>query len=360
MISDLNTFVQYFAALYFTICIDSIVTKRFWSPDYYRLVVKTIEMYEFKQSKNIRQKLYNQIKCVANSIRDKSMKRGVFMLMLCISIMLFAAFEQKDNDYAHILYSYLLVIYIVIFINSKLLFKNWLRLLLSFMFPIILYFMGELFEQKLTNFCFDNTSSPIWCKSFCNFLHLVIINNPKLITCIILIIPIIYQVFINWLYSHAYLKHIHYNLNEEYVKYDHALQAMRTGDNNMVDSVYNAFFAKAYFANNGQDTVITEFNEIVVERIMIACCSLDEWEIISSYWKNRKKILSNTYINKTHVNSNETIPKLSDISEDELNKAITKFESEKNKYTIKEFCKRNGIPEKQFREQRNRNIALKS
>ena len=102
MISDLNTFVQYFAALYFTICIDSVVTRRFWSPDYYKLVIKTIEMYDFKQSKNIRYNLYNQIKNTATALKDKSMKRGVFMLLLCVSIMLYSAFEKECNNFEYI------------------------------------------------------------------------------------------------------------------------------------------------------------------------------------------------------------------------------------------------------------------
>ena len=95
MISELNTFIQYLAALYFTICIDGAFFRRFWSPDYYRLVTENIGQYKFQQSQTLKDKLNKAIKEHAEKIEDHSIKRGVFMLLYCLFYLIFIVFEIK-------------------------------------------------------------------------------------------------------------------------------------------------------------------------------------------------------------------------------------------------------------------------
>lgn len=93
MIGDLSTFIQYLAALYFTICIDGAFFRRFWSPDYYRLVTEIISLYKFQQSQTLKDKLNSTIKEQANKIEDHSVKRGVFMLLFCLFFLVYISFE---------------------------------------------------------------------------------------------------------------------------------------------------------------------------------------------------------------------------------------------------------------------------
>ena len=178
-------------------------------------------------------------------------------------------------------------------------------------------------------------------------------------TCFLLVLPIVYQIYINWLYSRAYLKHIHNNLDEEYLKYDKTLQAIRNGDKTMADSVYNDFFAEAFFANNGQDTVITKFNEMVVKRIEIACIPLCGWKMVYFYFKKRNNILNHrTTINHTNFDTTEIIPKLSDHENNDLEKAVIEYETMPQKPSINEFCNKKHISVKQFKEHRNKRMKL--
>jgi len=92
---NLNTFIQYLAALYFTICIDGAFFRRFWSPDYYKLVTENIGKYRFQQSTMLKDKLNKAIREHADKIEDHSVKRGVFMLLFCVFLLIYNAFEIR-------------------------------------------------------------------------------------------------------------------------------------------------------------------------------------------------------------------------------------------------------------------------
>lgn len=338
MISDLSTFIQYFAALYFTICIDTIVTRRFWSPNYYQQVTTTIGSYKFKQSTNIKKKIDDKVKQKADSLRDQATKRGVFMLLVCVAVMLFAGFEECfNNSIGYAAYTYVILLYCVFTIFSRTLLRRWFWTILLFIVPIILFYtcnsvLTTIFPEHLSL----ETHLPGW---------VLIGNYAKALTCLLLIVPILHQLFINWLYSNAYLRHIHCELKKEYERYDKTNQAIEKGDNSLADPVYNGIFAKQFFSKDGKDIVITEYNEAVVNRIIDACEPPKARVMIVSYWKNRKMELPPPPPQEDNDFNDEevVIPKTPELTEQELKRAYEEYEKLQGKKIV-DFCNENNIP----------------
>lgn len=50
MLSDLNTIVQFFSALYVTIAIDNMMFNRFWTPDVFAVVENALKKFDFALS----------------------------------------------------------------------------------------------------------------------------------------------------------------------------------------------------------------------------------------------------------------------------------------------------------------------
>lgn len=352
MIAELNTFVQYFAALYFTICIDTIVTRRFWSSNYYQQVTDTIGLYNFKQSKNIKRKIDNKVKQKADSLRNQATKRGVFMLLVCIAIMLFAAFESDyNNPVYYAIFTYVLLLYCIIMIFSKCVLKNWIVMILLFMVPVVAFLvLSPIISSKyMLN---DNGVTPL--------PNILTVGRwSKELTCLLLIVPILYQLFINWLYSNAYLRHIHCELKKEYERYEKTNLAIEKGDSSLADPIYNEIFAKPFFSGGGKDTVITEFNEAVVKRIIEACEPPKSIKMISSYWKNRKVELPQTPVleDLDLEDEDDVIPKAPIMAEQDLEQAYIDYKQTTG-VKIAKFCEKRNIPEDQFREYRKNRMKV--
>lgn len=62
MLSDLNTIVQFFSALYVTIAIDNMMFNRFWTPDVFAVVENALKKFDFALSTPKQQELLNVIK----------------------------------------------------------------------------------------------------------------------------------------------------------------------------------------------------------------------------------------------------------------------------------------------------------
>lgn len=57
MLSDLNTIVQFFSALYVTIAIDNMMFNRFWTPDVFAVVENALKKFDFALSTPKQQEL---------------------------------------------------------------------------------------------------------------------------------------------------------------------------------------------------------------------------------------------------------------------------------------------------------------
>lgn len=93
----------------------------------------------------------------------------------------------------------------------------------------------------------------------------------KVYLVVFLLLPILYQLYINWLYSQAYVQHLISTLNSEYERYLKTYKAINDKDKNLVEECYVKVFSDSYFDNNGQDVVITKFNQAVLDRLISAC-----------------------------------------------------------------------------------------
>lgn len=93
MLSDLNTIVQFFSALYVTIAIDNMMFNRFWTPDVFAVVENALKKFDFALSTPKQQELLNVIKNRSVEIDTSARREGAFYLMLCVSLLIYFAFE---------------------------------------------------------------------------------------------------------------------------------------------------------------------------------------------------------------------------------------------------------------------------
>lgn len=348
MIGDLNTFIQYLAALYFTICIDGAFFRRFWSPDYYNLVKDIIGQYKFQQSQTLKDKLNDAIKEHANKIEDRSVKRGVFMLFFCLFFLVYNIFELDCNSYVdktnEWLSLYTSTAYVItIMLMSGFSMKKWRWIVFHSVIFVTLYVITR-YINIVDEYNIHHFGWVAWFKIF---------------LVIILLSPIVYQLYINWLYSQAYVQHLISTLNDEYEKYLKTSKAINDRDKNLVDECYVKVFSDSYFDNNGQDVVITNFNQAVLERLITACrpplplVLIKKW-ISIKYDKNNIEVIRKME-SQFQFSNEDVIPQNKQEKKVDVNSLYDQLILEYAKLAgvpLAKFCKEKGVDYDSFKRYR--------
>jgi len=201
MISALCPYIQLMAAIYFTMCIDSIIGRKFWSPAYYNAVkeklVSSLVPNAYHKS------ILTNVKCAEQTEIKKSRKRGAFLLFVCVFSLILCGFEDCDIYQLNMLYiSYviMMILSIIVFGLGRWLLKHWWTVVLSCVVILVVQLITRYY------FCphFDIISSEILAKKMVIIL--------KFMIAIFLVIPLAMQIAINWLFSFSYLDNIEMNL----------------------------------------------------------------------------------------------------------------------------------------------------
>lgn len=277
MISSLSTYIQFLAAIYVTICLDNVIGKRFWSPNYYDLVTNELSIFKRFISSPKQELLEKEIKRKAKQLDDRSRKRGTLMLFYCALLMFYSSFECdyvstipacSQSFLSYFPFFVVLMISLTLVIFYDYIFKRWRRLLLVILFQTIMFVI-----------CL------ILIKNFCISKQWLFIKYTKLIIAFLLPIPIIHQLYFNWLYSTAYLFYLKCEVRDEFEKYQTSKKAYEQKDKNMADKSYYQAFTNILLDNN-PDNILTELNKTLYEHLEKRCTPPSSFDLFK-FWIKR-------------------------------------------------------------------------
>lgn len=278
MISSLFTYIQFFSAIYVTICIDNLIGRRFWSPNYYELVTGELAIFKNSISTPKQELLKQQIWQKAGQLDDFSRRRGSMMLFYCVSLMFYNSFEpdyierlpsESDLMAYYFPFAVLLLVSLILPCFYSSILKRWRYLAVAFILQTIL-FVVLLYVKNLIVL-------PDWLGLIC---------YTKWAIAIILPMPILYQLYINWLYSTAYLCHLRWEVRDEYEKYKKSKTAYEKKSKEMADESYYQAFTNILLGEN-PDNVLTELNNTLYEHLKTRCSPPSAWKLFTS-WNEKK------------------------------------------------------------------------
>lgn len=134
MMNELNTIVQFLSAIYLTITIDSLMFKRFWTPNLYGIVSEELKKYDFALSSPVRQQLLSVIKGYGNEVDEKSRRRGSYFLALCITMLFVFSIETSLSlkEWSYLVLLLASIVGGVTYILGVFLWKRWRHVIYSF------------------------------------------------------------------------------------------------------------------------------------------------------------------------------------------------------------------------------------
>lgn len=296
MLNELNTIVQFLAALYVTITIDNLVIRRFWTPDLYKIVKSTLSKFDFALSSPAQDGLLASIQGSAAIVEKQSRLRGAYFLMLCISMLVFNCFESNifTADIPVYYFSILITLILasILYIFGMYWWTQWRKVFRCYVVLLSMFTLNVLLPlhiERLSGWITWTTSNVS-----------TILFLDKICLILLLSIPVLIRLFLNWLYSSVYVQCLNERLNKEYDSYKKTSEAIKTKNQKNCDEKYDAVYKDVFYSNTlTEDNVNTAIVKKLVEYLEVSCTPMTSWQLIRYRIKNRKSINNTAKANAT-------------------------------------------------------------
>lgn len=231
---SLNTLIQLFAAIYVTITFDDLLFRRFWTANKYQMVVSNFNSYQFQLSTPRTNEILQQVKVSTTREEYVSRLRGGYMLLACISFLLFNVFYDTSDLlmtggeitlFAMVVY-HIMAILVLEFWGGRLF---WMVLI--FTGSIVIYVLVSILETQV-----NEVIGPIISEYLLKWLIVA------LVMC-----PVFMRLFALWLYSNIYIDRLRYCTDVEYKNYTSSLKAVETHDRSLLHESYKGALIDSFF-----------------------------------------------------------------------------------------------------------------
>lgn len=337
MISEMSELVGFIGAIYFTMTVDNLLFKRFWTPDLYGLIKTSLKKFDFTLSTPLKESLLLSVQSNSKAVEMRARYRGAYFLCFSIFLLIYGSFESSIDYTVGYVILLLFIIVISILISIFGIF-NWTRLkdlIVSISILPIIYMIGYcvISIDSVAVFFDNNLGSAIG----------VLSRICKLSIILILFIPILSRLFINWLNSNIYTDFLVKNLNSEYLKYKSTEEGIASKDERKCSPEYDHVFKRIYLSDSmSSDEVMTEFKNTLINRLKVIFTPKSWWDLVLfSFSLEHKTPLPETI----KTDGVYPLPE-SDKNSYEMHCQIF---SKMRDITIKEYCKKNYIDEYKFR-----------
>lgn len=300
MISSLSSLIELFSAVHLTICLDDLLFKRFWTPDYRKEFEKSIDSILLPQI--AKRYVFDKVNALSESEISRSRKRGALLFAYGVILLIIAGFFDYLLESTQLLLYYMIIIFSIIIaliycFDVKCLKRGWAILYITvspwIIFALITYVIYSCSKSQLP---FDtNYDIPqLFAKSF---------------IVILLVLPVLWQVFRNWLYTVYYKKYVVTSIESKAKEYLFALDFDPQKKHRMTDVAIpyqNEVATK--LVQQTDDRVITSFISILQEELTSIEYIPDAFSLIKYYFvdkrfnypsKRRLKLLLRKYNNKS-------------------------------------------------------------
>lgn len=280
MISDFSPLIELFAAIYLTITVDDLLFRRFWTPDYAKKLEK--EMEQIKMPAMAKRSTIEKASCLSSLEENRSRKRGAIMFGLSVILLVVIGFEEYfkplgDIGQAGLLALLVLVVLIIYFFDDFLL-KSWWSVLISVIIVPLSIGTAAIALPNISGY-----------EVFAKEEHAGYILATRLFLVCSLILPVLWQLFRNWIYTRYYLGYIigqtkdkakDYN---EALRYDHTKQKVKD-----VALEYHDAVLQVVAAGSG-DRQITPFLDILKENLAKIEFVPTIWPLLKDSYRSYKK-----------------------------------------------------------------------
>lgn len=258
---DFSSLIEVFTAIYISMFLDDLLIN-IWTPDYKDRISQMIKSMSIPAVSFLEKKVKDNIGFNANDISGHMKRKALFFFVYCVSLLLIVGLEShSENLQKHgcLIVTILSVIGAILTIAGRWVFIKYSRVTLS----ILLYGVcfGLLFFPQITGYLYVKYSLE-WVGykiAVCCFLTVISV-------------PVIWQIFLIWIYSSPYKGYMQEKIYKEAYIYGKAYIAYKVKDMAALPKEYEVV-ARDFVAAPApeEDTPLSSLNKILVSRMDVLC-----------------------------------------------------------------------------------------
>ena len=297
------------------------------------MMYSNIDRYTIDKSVNISSELRNQLgnaaKNKSHDIDTFSRMQGCMMLIYSIVLLIIDCFIKDSLSVSGC--GYFLIFSIMGFLSflmSRVLLQKWKYV-----------FMISLVVILLPCIAFIPNISTFFSGITIEWLKVGIIT--------FLLLPIIWRVFYNWLYSNVYSRFIHAKIKNEYQTFEKTRQSIKNRTTDNIDERYSLVF-KEYFNNSGELDTDNSCAEKYVDIIIKHLNTIPGIFELLRYIRNESKEKEDN--NDKDIKEKEVVQRLCDQNKRYEEMSVKYQGLNPKKPSLEVFCKENGVNYVEFKE----------
>lgn len=197
MLADYSSFLAFIGAVYFSMSLDDILTKKIWSPEDKKKLDRALDGLSMSTDVEFKKAVIDANMKKGEVLQNELGKKSVIGLFVVAFLLLYCGYEQQiydpnmvgSTDVIHLVLAYSIVLFILTLFGFQwFLFNKWKYVSLYIIFLCLAFFSIYKYELYFNSYAIEKYT----------------IENIGLIVCTIISIPIIWQIIITWIYKSVF------------------------------------------------------------------------------------------------------------------------------------------------------------
>lgn len=289
MVSDYSSYLEFVGAIYFTMCLDEILTRKLWSPLNLREQSRALDGLGLDKDEDFKQAVKEANEKKGIKLQCELSKKSTIGLFVVAGLLLFCGYESNLSNIESPLLgelqtamAYISVIFLLsMFLFQWFLFSKWKYVVLY----IVLLFVAFYWIYN-KNLYFEYVCMNDWACS-----------HVGIIACTAVTIPILWQIFITWIHRNVFYGYIKNRIVEAQEKHKKAMQLYDRGEYDKLPTAYKDIYLKASnktpetTAREAKDDSLTEYKGLLYNDIRTIGLKIRLYELVVAWaWHSIKKL----------------------------------------------------------------------
>ncbi len=245
MVADYSSFLEFIGAVYFTMCLDEILTRKVWSPLDIKQQSRALDFLGMDKDEDFKNAVLDANKEKGEILQKELSKKSVIGLFVIALLLVFCGYEQEVYDESNTVPVKLLQLELaytcVIFIVSLFLLQYKLFEKVKYVTLYIIGLFCSFLVIRWKTLVFNSTE-----------IERFVVENIGLFVCVIVTIPILWQIFITWIYKSVFYGYVKTRIREAQEEYKRVLELIRKKQFDQLPKQYHEIYMRT--SQSSQDT----------------------------------------------------------------------------------------------------------
>lgn len=200
MVGFYSSYLEFLGAVYFSLCLDDIIKRKVWSPQDAKKQSRALDGIGLYDDKNFSKAVYDANLAKGVELQSELSKKSIIGLFVIAFLLIFCGYESyvetdsKDSLFTlQLELAYTMLIFVCSWCGlNRVIFKKW-----KFAAAYIMSILAVFILIHLCDLTYGKT-----------LIEKNIVNNIGLFVCLTMSIPILWQIFITWMYKSVFYGYI--------------------------------------------------------------------------------------------------------------------------------------------------------